>query len=335
MADQFIPVARRIAGFLFILMLVAGCATRPRGRHAPTRRTDFPARAAAAGNSPRRKSRRAFPRRKGRSWRRRSRSSRLRQQPHHKGYKVRVITEAEISKLQAKDPYLTPTNVMDILARLNIRAKYYVAEDVKNKRPLKVPNDFSAYKDWTAMPLNVPALTTVPKLIVVVKDIPFIGWYEKGKLVGDAQICIGKQAPWTKAGLYEVLDKDAKHISQSYPERLRRAGPHALGATGLRPRVDTHGRHRSGKLFARVHQPAPGQFHRTVRMGRSQDPRADRRVPAGHGRNPEEKTVPTPSFSKAPASRRDSGEGHLAPQSCVRTPAADSLKVDARACRCR
>jgi len=37
-------------------------------------------------------------------------------------------------------------------------------------------------------------------MILIVKDIPFLGWYEQGRLVGDTHICIGKKSNWTRAG---------------------------------------------------------------------------------------------------------------------------------------
>lgn len=225
MAEPLIPGMRRFAGFLIVLVSVAGCAGRPpvdmrqldeltSMPPAGVRESDLPERREAVSPA-----RREAPPEK---------PAARKQQPQRsfqKGFTRRVITEAEISKLSAKDPYLTPTNAMEILARLNIRAKYYISEDIKNKRPIKVPNDFRAYIDWTAMPQSVAALAGVPKLILVVKEIPFIGWYEKGKLEGDAQICIGKQSPWTKAGIYEVLDKDARHISNSYTNAFGEPAP--------------------------------------------------------------------------------------------------------------
>jgi hypothetical protein len=53
-------------------------------------------------------------------------------------------------------------------------------------------------------------------LILIVKDIPFIGWYQKGRLLGDAQVSIGKLPAWTKAGFYRVEEKDIDHFSSSY-----------------------------------------------------------------------------------------------------------------------
>jgi hypothetical protein len=49
-----------------------------------------------------------------------------------------------------------------------------------------------------------------------VKSLPFAGWYEKGHLLEDTYICIGKKGEWTKAGLYKVLKKDEHHVSASY-----------------------------------------------------------------------------------------------------------------------
>ena len=224
MADLLISLARRFSGFFFISMFVAGCASRPPIDMRQLEQLPPPPPMQRQGTLPQEKQAKIPPERREPVAPAKPAAQKP-QRPGQKGFTQRVITEAEISKLAAKDPYLTPTNAMEILARLNIRAKYYIAEDIKNKRVMKVPNDFSAYKDWSAMPLSVNELAATPKAIIIVKDIPFIGWYEKGKLVGDAQICIGKESPWTKAGLYEVLEKDAKHVSQSYPNAFGEPAP--------------------------------------------------------------------------------------------------------------
>lgn len=128
----------------------------------------------------------------------------------------RVITEAELLDLGMKDPDLSPSFVCEILARLNARARYYVDQDIKDGKPMKVPDDFKAYKAWTPLPKSIPEVTAVPKFILVVKDIPFLGWYQDGNLVGDTMICVGKSDDWTRAGVYRVENKDADHISRSY-----------------------------------------------------------------------------------------------------------------------
>lgn len=133
------------------------------------------------------------------------------------GLKFRAVTEKELAKLSENDPELTRSAALEILARLNIKGHYYIPEDIKQKRPMKVPNDFSAYKKWTPMPRRISSVAKNPKFILVVKDIPFLGWYEKGRLVGDSYICIGKKWEWTKKGNYKVENKDAYHISSSYP----------------------------------------------------------------------------------------------------------------------
>ncbi len=55
-----------------------------------------------------------------------------------------------------------------------------------------------------------------PKLILIVKDIPFTGWYDNGRLKGDSLTCIGKQWGWTESGIYKVLDKAADKYSNLY-----------------------------------------------------------------------------------------------------------------------
>lgn len=144
------------------------------------------------------------------------------------GWTERVFTEKELMKLVEKDPDLTPAVSMEILARLNSKARYYVPDDIKSKTKMKVPDDFSAFKYWTPLPRDIPVVRKVPKFILVAKDIPFLGWYEKGKLVGDTQICIGKGWEWTKKGLYKIQAKDPHHVSTLYPNAYGEPTPMPL-----------------------------------------------------------------------------------------------------------
>ena len=130
--------------------------------------------------------------------------------------KERIITEDEIMKLVDKDPKQTRYTFEDILARINKKGSRYIAEDIKQKRPLKVPVDFDAYRNWSPLPKTLPGGVTPPKLILVVKDIPFTGWYDNGKLTGDSLTCVGKQAGWTESGIYKVLDKAEDKYSNLY-----------------------------------------------------------------------------------------------------------------------
>ncbi|MCE5334033.1 MAG: L,D-transpeptidase [Desulfobacteraceae bacterium] len=125
----------------------------------------------------------------------------------------RRITEKELRLLGERDPDLHIYRCYEILSRLNKKDRDYIREDMKKKRPLIVPKDFSAYKEWSPLPARISGTGKFPKFILVVKDIPFIGWYENGKLVGDSYICIGKMRTWTKRGLYRVKDKDPSHMS--------------------------------------------------------------------------------------------------------------------------
>lgn len=128
----------------------------------------------------------------------------------------RKITEQEVRKLQAKDPELDFYKCVEILSRLNKKDKEYIRADMKHKRAMQVPRDFSAYKNWTPLPRTLMGAGKFPKCILVVKDIPFLGWYERGKLVGDTYVCIGKMRTWTKRGMYRVKEKDPNHMS-NYP----------------------------------------------------------------------------------------------------------------------
>lgn len=156
------------------------------------------------------------------------------------GIEFRTISNQELLRMRDRDPELTLTRVWDILARINIRASYHITMDIQNGLPMKIPNDFSVYKNWSPLPNDIQGFENVPKSVLIVKDIPFLGWYEYGKLVGDSVVCIGKQATWTKAGLFRVKDKDPDHVSRSYPNILGQPAPMPY-ALRIYDRVWIHG----------------------------------------------------------------------------------------------
>jgi lipoprotein-anchoring transpeptidase ErfK/SrfK len=128
----------------------------------------------------------------------------------------RVITDKAVRKLQQKDPDLEFDRCIEILCRLNNKDQEYIREDMKLMRPLTVPKNFSSYKDWSPLPGNIAGAGKVPKLILLVKNIHFLGWYQNGRLVDDTYVCTGKMNTWTKRGLYRVKAKDPNHMS-TYP----------------------------------------------------------------------------------------------------------------------
>ncbi|NLI33529.1 MAG: L,D-transpeptidase [Deltaproteobacteria bacterium] len=142
-----------------------------------------------------------------------------------RGWTFRAVTTKELDRLSERDPDLYPVAAMEILARINTRARYHIAEDVKSGRPLRVPDDFTLYKDWSPVPDYIPEAAQIPKLVLIVKDIPFLGWYEHGNLVKDSLICIGKKDSWTRAGTYRILNKDKDHISRSYTNAYGEPAP--------------------------------------------------------------------------------------------------------------
>ncbi|MGV8072936.1 MAG: L,D-transpeptidase, partial [Syntrophobacteraceae bacterium] len=129
----------------------------------------------------------------------------------------RVITERELDQLSKKDMDLSYSVGLRLLAKLNARDFDYIAQDIRAGKPIRVPNDFVAFKSWTPLYRYIPDLVDLPKFILIVKDWPYIGWYERGQLVGDTYICIGKVYSSTREGLYTVKQKDVDHVSRSYP----------------------------------------------------------------------------------------------------------------------
>jgi len=132
----------------------------------------------------------------------------------------RAITAEELLELEKADPALTSAACQEILARLNHKDRSYIRQDIQKSKVLKVPNDFRSYLSWSPMPARLGPAADQPQLILLVKDIAFLGWYENGELIGDTYACIGKKKKWTRAGSYKVLDKDKDHVSSSYRSAL-------------------------------------------------------------------------------------------------------------------
>ncbi len=140
-------------------------------------------------------------------------------------WKRRVITEKELEGLSRKDMDLSPSYSLRILAKLNARDFDYIAQDIRDGKPIKVPNDFTAFKDWTPLEKYIPDAADLPRFILIVEDLPYIGWYERGRLVGDTYICVGKVEGTTREGLYTVKEKDLHHVSRSYPNAYGEPAP--------------------------------------------------------------------------------------------------------------
>ena len=156
------------------------------------------------------------------------------------GWTERTITADEIEELCTREKELTPALCLEILARLNLKDRSYIKQDMKSGKNLRVPNDFRAYISWTPLPPRIQEADGAEKFVLVVKDIPFIGWYTDGKLVGDSHVCVGKKRDWTKIGFYRVLEKDVDHVSKSYKNAFGTAAlmPYAIRIYG---RVWIHG----------------------------------------------------------------------------------------------
>lgn len=128
----------------------------------------------------------------------------------------RVVTEDELLAIERADPSLDLNSCREILSRLNAKEPFYIRKDIRQGASLKVPVNFAAYRNWTPLPARLPDETRTPKLILIVKDASFIGWYENGVLVGDSEACTGTAGQDTKAGLFHIEQKDSEHTSASY-----------------------------------------------------------------------------------------------------------------------
>ncbi len=185
---------------LIMLLLTSGCAERPLGPG-----QGFPQDEMEAASPDQKGTKAPSPRK-----------ATAKQTPQDLSTSRRTITEKELRQLGEKDPDLEFYRCLEILCRLNKKDKEYIREDMKKKRPLTVPKNFSSYKDWSPLPGTIAGADKFPKLILVVKNIPFLGWYQNGKLVSDTYIGIGKMKAWTKRGIYKVSAKDIHHMS-TYP----------------------------------------------------------------------------------------------------------------------
>ncbi len=143
----------------------------------------------------------------------------------NEAWTVRVITENELERVSQRDRDLSPSVSLRILAKLNARDFDYIAQDIRDGTPIKVPNDFNAFKTWTPLEKFIPDVADLPRFILIVKDLPYIGWYERGRLVGDTYICVGKVDGATREGLYTVKEKDINHVSRSYPNAWGQPAP--------------------------------------------------------------------------------------------------------------
>lgn len=141
------------------------------------------------------------------------------------GWTERVFSQRELERLGDRDADLSPSAALRILARLNARDFDYIAEDIREGKPIRVPVDFERFKHWTPLPKYISAVADLPKFILIAKDLPYIGWYERGKLVEDTYICIGREDDWTMTGIYTVKEKDREHVSKSYPNAYGEPAP--------------------------------------------------------------------------------------------------------------
>jgi hypothetical protein len=131
-------------------------------------------------------------------------------------WRMRVVSDEELVRLAEKDRGLDLDTSRNILARLNGKEAFYIRSDIRNGAALKVPEDFRSFLHWTPLPQRLSRFASVPKVILIVKEVPFLGWYEGGQLAGDSQACIGREGQDTRSGLYRVLEKDRRHESKSY-----------------------------------------------------------------------------------------------------------------------
>ncbi len=191
----------------------------------------------------------------------------------------RVINEKELEGISKRDMDLSPSASRRLLAKLNARDFDYIAQDIRDGKPIKVPNDFTAFKSWTPLEKYIPDVADLPKFILIVKDVPYIGWYERGKLVGDTYICVGKVDSTTGRGALYRKGKGPAPRVQELSQCLRGACANAMGVEDLRDCLDPRRRHRERALLARLRQPADLSGDEAVRMGHPRNTCSDCGLP--------------------------------------------------------
>ncbi len=129
---------------------------------------------------------------------------------------LRSVSEDELISLERAKRAPGLNACLQILSRLNTQEPFYILREMRAGKKIKVPNDFNAYRNWTPLPARLPEKLCAPKVILVVKHLGFMGWYDHGTLVGDSQACFGRPGQNTVPGLYNVDKKDSKHTSSSY-----------------------------------------------------------------------------------------------------------------------
>jgi len=92
----------------------------------------------------------------------------------------RPLHENELTELCVERAGLELPKCWEILARLNTKDVRYIKEDLKRGNILKVPNNFKAHSNFSPLPARLPLEPNPDKFILIVKNIPFLGWYEKG-----------------------------------------------------------------------------------------------------------------------------------------------------------
>ena len=180
---------------------------------------------------------------------------------------LRVITEKELEWVFQKDRDLSPSISMRILAKLNARDFDYIAQDIRDGTPIKVPNDFTAFKTWTPLERFIPDVADLPEIHTHCQRFTLY------RLVRKRQACWGhvylrRESGWHDQGgpLYGK-GKGYKPRIQELSKCMGAACADALGFEGLRYRLDTRRGHSERTLFARVHQPADLSGGETVRLG--------------------------------------------------------------------
>jgi len=159
---------------------------------------------------------------------------------HYREYRVGVPHAREAANLLAGHPtavtsfgwsrtrqyHLVPAEswgrfaALDSTERQIIHKLNRIDADYMRRRWLVVPDSFDTELSYSPLPASLPALTTVPKFILVSRQMQAFGAYEQGVLVRWGPTSTGKRTTPTDSGLFFTNWKSRQAISTDDPSWL-------------------------------------------------------------------------------------------------------------------
>ena len=194
----------------------------------------------------------------------------------------RVISQQELERVSQRDMDLSPSVSLRILAKLNARDFDYIAQDIRDGKPIKVPNDFTAFKTWTPLREIHPGCGRSAQIHSDCQRLTLYRLVRKGPVGGGHIYLRRENRGYDQGGPVYRKGKGYKPRVQELSERLWAARANAMGVESLRDCLDTRRGHRERTLLARLHKPADLFGHETVRVGDSGHTGSDCELAGSH-----------------------------------------------------